>query len=105
MPPPVEARIGSASVRSGRSPLSVELELDEIVGLGSLEGIDPPVEATNKLDGLELTAAGLDSMVELDPPVRGPSNPVLTRVLVLDSSSVEGAVGWTSLLGMPTDGV
>jgi hypothetical protein len=29
----------------------------------------------------------------------------LTRVLVLDSSSVEGAVGWTSLLGMPTDGV
>lgn len=103
----MEARIGSASVRSGRRPLSIELELDEIVGLGSLEGIAPPVEATKVLDGLELTAAGLDSMVELDPPVRGPSNPSFTRVLVLDSSSgvVEGAVGWISLLGMPTEGV
>jgi hypothetical protein len=77
MPPPVEARIGSASVRSGRRPLSVELEL-EMVGWGSSEGTAPPVEATNALDGL-----------------------------VLDSSSgvVEDAVGWTTLLGIPTDGV
>lgn len=95
MPPPVEARIGSTSVRSGRRPLLVELELEAIVGWGSSEGIAPPVEATKALEGLELTAAVLDSMVKLDPPVRGPWNPLFTRVLVLDSSSmiVEDAVG------------
>ena len=68
-PPPVDPRIGNASVRSGRRPaelvVAVELELD-IVGWGSLEGIAPPVEATKAVDELELTAAGLDSMVELD---------------------------------------
>jgi hypothetical protein len=107
IPPPVEARIGSALVRSGRRPLLVELELEAMVGWGSSEGIAPPVEATKALEGLELTAAGLDSMVELEPPVRGPWNPLFTRDLVLDSSSgvVEDAVGWTTLLGMPTDGV
>ena len=109
IPPPVEARIGSALVRSGRRPLLValELELEAMVGWGSSEGIAPPVEATKALEGLELTAAGLDSMVELEPPVRGPWNPLFTRDLVLDSSPgvVEDAVGWTTLLGMPTDGV
>jgi hypothetical protein len=107
MPPPVEARIGNASVRSGKRPPSVELELEEIVGWGSLEGMAPPVEATKALEGLKLSTAGLDSMVELEPPVCGPWNPLFTRDLVLDSSSgvVEGAVGWTTLLGMPTDGM
>ena len=34
IPPPVEARIGSALVRSGRRPLLFELELEAMVGWG-----------------------------------------------------------------------
>lgn len=152
IPPPVDPRIGNASVRSGRRPaelvVAIELEL-EIVGWGSLEGIAPPVEATKALDEVELLAAGLDSIVELEEkvgcgslegmpppvepsmgsasersgrrpaelvvaveleaPVRGPWNPLIAREVVLVSSSAVvdelDAVGWTTLLGMPTDGV
>ena len=84
----MDARIGNASVRSGRRPALdvVELELEDAVGWGSSEGMAPPVEATNALEGLELTAAGLDSMLELEPPVRGPWNPLFTRDLVFVSS-------------------
>lgn len=108
----------------------VELKLEGAVGEGSLVGTPPPVEATNELvessTSVTDSTEGLGSVpellsaVELETPVPprevklegGRLKPSLGRVLRLDSSSTSleedkselGAVGCTSLLGMPLEG-
>jgi hypothetical protein len=79
-------RMGTASESSGRRPavlvVTAELELEENVGLGSLEGIPPPVEA-------RIGSASVRSG-------RRPSELVVAAELELEEK-----VGLGSLEGMP----
>lgn len=91
--------------------LDSTVELEEKVGWGSLEGTPPPVEPRTGNASVKSgrRPAELVVAVELEAPVRGPWNPLLARDLAFESSSgvVDelDAVGWTTLVGMPTDGV
>lgn len=126
--PPVEAT--NELEESSASVVEEGLKLEDAVGEGSLMGIPPPVEATNELvesstsvaDSIEDSGSVLELLtaVELETPVPprevklegGRLKPSLGRVLRLDSSSTSleedkselGAVGCTSLLGMPMEG-